>query len=210
MDFNVEKSLAAVARSVSLLTRDGQLAAAVALSRSYETTIADLWDAVTNGERIPRWLSPISGELRLGGRYQLEGNAGGAITACEPPTHFALTWEFGGDISRVEVRISEDGMRRARLALTHVSRVSEHWDEYGPSAVGIGWELGMLALDWHIEQPDEPKPDEAAFVARDDVKAFIRDSSERWGQAAVEAGMERDAAQAAARRTAAFYTGETV
>ncbi len=210
MDFDVETNLAAVARSVSLLTRDEQPAAAVALSRSYETTIADLWDAVTNGERIPRWLSPISGELRLGGRYQLEGNAGGAITACEPPTHFALTWEFGGEISRVAVRISEDGRRRARLALTHVSRVSEHWDEYGPGAVGIGWELGMLALAWHIAQPDEPKPDEAEFVARDDVKAFIRSSGERWGQAAVEAGMERDAAQAAARRTAAFYTGETV
>ena len=31
--------------------------------------------------------SPISGDLRLGGRYQLQGNAGGEILVCEPPQH---------------------------------------------------------------------------------------------------------------------------
>ena len=30
-------------------------------------------------ERIPRWFLPVSGDLRLGGRYQLEGNAGGEV-----------------------------------------------------------------------------------------------------------------------------------
>lgn len=39
-----------------------------------------MWDACTDPERIPRWFLPISGDLRLNGRYQLEGNAGGAIT----------------------------------------------------------------------------------------------------------------------------------
>jgi hypothetical protein len=28
---------------------------------------------------------PISGELRVGGSFQLEGNAGGEILTCEPP-----------------------------------------------------------------------------------------------------------------------------
>ena len=57
----------------------------VVASRSYDTDIDDLWEAITNAERIPRWFLPITGELRLGGRYQLQGNAGGTITACEPP-----------------------------------------------------------------------------------------------------------------------------
>ena len=96
MDFDVEGQLGAVERSVSSLARDGHPARAVTLSRSYATTLADLWDAVTNGARIPRWFLPISGDLVLGGRYQLEGNAGGVITACEPRSDFALTWEFGG------------------------------------------------------------------------------------------------------------------
>ena len=44
-----------------------------------------MWDAVTSAERIPRWFLPISGDLRLGGRYQLEGNAGGEVLECAPP-----------------------------------------------------------------------------------------------------------------------------
>ena len=208
MDFDVESHLGAVERTVSLLERDGQAASAVTLARSYGTTVADLWDAVTNGERIPRWFLPVSGELELGGRYQLEGNAGGTITACEPLSHFALTWEFGGDVSWVEARVSDDGAGRARLTLTHTAHLSEHWDTFGPGAAGIGWEMSLLGLAIHLLHPTEPMPDEAAFATSPDGKAFITGSSEAWGQAAVAAGTDPDAARAAARRTTAFYTGE--
>ena len=123
MGLDVEGHLGAVERSVSSLELDGQPARAVTLSRSYATTVEDLWDAVTNGERIPRWFLPISGDLEPGGRYQLEGNAGGAITACERLSHFALTWEFGEDVSWVEVRFSDGGAGRA-TAYTHAHRAS--------------------------------------------------------------------------------------
>ena len=114
MDFDVESHLGSVERSVSSSERDGQPTRAVTLSRSYATTVEDLWDAMTNGERIPRWSMPISGDLELGGRYQLEGNAGGVITACERLSHFALTWVFGEDVGWVEVRFSGRGRRGAR------------------------------------------------------------------------------------------------
>ena len=104
MDFDVEAQLGAVDRSVSSLGRDGQPVRAVTLARRYSTTVEDLWDAVTNPERIPRWFLPIGGHLKPGGRYQLEGNAGGLITACERPSHLALTWEFGEDVSWVDAR----------------------------------------------------------------------------------------------------------
>ncbi len=208
MKFDVQANLSAVERSVSVLERDAQPARAVTISRGYETTVEDLWDAVTNGERIPRWAMPISGDLELGGRYQLEDNAGGVITACEPQSHFAVTWEFGGDISWVDVSVSDEGAGRARLTVTHTARLSEFWREYGPGAVGVGWELSLLGLMLHISQPNEPKPDEVAFVTSPDGKAITVGSSEAWGQAAVEAGEDPDAARAAARRTTAFYTGE--
>ena len=208
MDFDVEDQLSAVERSVSSTLREGQAARAVALSRSYATTVEDLWDAVTNGERLPRWFLPISGELVLGGRYQLDGNAGGVITACARPSHLALTWEFGGDVSWVEVRFAERGAG-ARLALTHTAHLSEHWDTYGPGAVGVGWELALMGLAIHLAQPAAPKPDEAAFAASPDGKALIAGSSEGWQRAAVAAGTDPAAARAAARRTTAFYTGES-
>ena len=146
MNFNAESHLAAVQRSLSFLERDGQSASAVTLSRTYATTVADLWDAVTSGERIPRWFAPVSGALELGGRYQVEGNAGGTVTGCEPLSSFAQTWEFGGDVSWVEVHLSADGTDGAVLTLTHTAILSEHWDTYGPGAVGVGWEMGFLGL----------------------------------------------------------------
>ncbi len=208
MDLDVEAQLNAVVRSVTPLEREGNPARAVTLSRTYATTIENLWDAVTTAERIPRWSLPVTGDLKLGGRYQLEGNAGGSITECQPLSRFALTWEFGGDTSWVEVDCSSDGDGSARLTLTHTSRLSEHWNQYGPGAVGVGWELALLGLSLHIAHPTQPMPDETEFATSTDGKALITGSSERWGQAAVAAGAEPGAAREAANRTTAFYTGE--
>ncbi len=208
MAFDVEQHLGAVQRSVSSLERDGRPARAVTLMRSYNTTVDDLWDALTNAERLPRWFLPITGELTLGGRYQLEGNAGGVITACERPSHLALGWEFGGDVSWVDVRLSGDGPDRARLALTHTAQLSKHWEEYGPGATGVGWELGLAGLALHLTRPSEPKLDEEAFGASSEGKAFVTGSSEGWGQASIEGGTDAEAALSAAKRTTAFYTGE--
>lgn len=208
MNFDVPGHLGAVERSVSSLERDGQPARAVILSRSFATTLEDLWDAVTNGERIPRWFLPISGELELGGRYQFEGNAGGVITACEPPSRVRVTWEFGEFANWVEVGCSNDESGRARLTVTHTALLSEHWDQYGPSATGVGWEMGLIGLALHLADPDAAKPDAIEFATSPDGRALMAGSSEAWGEAAIVAGADPDAARAAAQRTTAFYTGE--
>ncbi|MCY4110673.1 MAG: SRPBCC domain-containing protein [Chloroflexi bacterium] len=208
MAFDVDHQLGAMERSVALLDRDGLPASAVRLARSYETTRADLWDTVTNGERIPHWFAPVSGELRLGGRYQVAGNAGGEITACERHSHYALTWEFGGSVSWVDVRVADEGSGRARLALTHTAHLSDHWDTYGPGAAGVGWEMGFLGLALYLADPDWPKPDDLEFATSADGRAFITGSSEGWRRASVAAGTDSDAAAAAARQPPAFYTGE--
>ena len=71
-------------REVLTGSRDGVTTKIAVASRTYPTQQADLWDAVTNAERIPRWFLPITGELKLGGHYQLIGNAGGVVEVCEP------------------------------------------------------------------------------------------------------------------------------
>jgi uncharacterized protein YndB with AHSA1/START domain len=98
----------AITRTVRRGERDGRPTQTIVAERTYDTAIDDLWDAITSPERIPRWLLPISGELRLGGRYQLEGNAGGEITTCEPPRRLAVTWEYGGDVTWGAVGIGWD------------------------------------------------------------------------------------------------------
>lgn len=209
MELDVAAHLDAVERSVSSPERDGRPARAITLARSFSTPVEELWEATTRAERIARWFLPVSGELRAGGHYQLEGNAGGVITACEERSHFAGTWEFGGEVSWVDVRFSETGDGRARLAITHTAPDSENWDEYGPGATGVGWELGLMGLSTHLERPEEPRLDEGAFVTSPEGKALIAGSSERWAEAAIAAGTPHDAARAAAARTTAFYTGES-
>src|SRR5262249_53577559 len=84
-----------VAREVRAGSREGAPRKIVIARRTSPTGRADLWDALTNPERIPRWFLPVSGELKVGGRYQLEGNAGGVVERCDEPELFAVTWEFG-------------------------------------------------------------------------------------------------------------------
>ena len=39
-------------------------------TRTYETTIEDLWDACTNPERLARWYTTVTGDLQVGGTFQ--------------------------------------------------------------------------------------------------------------------------------------------
>ena len=57
-------------------TGSGTVTRTVVVRRAFPAPIEDVWDACTTAERINRWLMPVTGDLRLGGKYQLEGNAG--------------------------------------------------------------------------------------------------------------------------------------
>jgi uncharacterized protein YndB with AHSA1/START domain len=190
---------------------EGKPAKAVVGARVYQTDPADLWDALTNAERIPRWFAPISGELKLGGRYQIQGNAGGTIRRCEPPEALDLTWEFGGGVTWVTLRLAAEG-RATRLTLEHVMLAEdmkgEHWEKYGPGAVGIGWDLSFLGLGLHVASGAEKPPEtDPAWMATDEAKAFMRASGAAWGEAHVASGEDPGVARAMAERTIAFYTG---
>jgi uncharacterized protein YndB with AHSA1/START domain len=104
MQIVVDRFIDAVSREVIDREFQGQPARAVVIRRSYPTNVEDLWDALTNAERLPRWFLPLSGDLRLGGRYQFGGNAGGEITACDPPRSFSVTWEFGDNPTWLTIR----------------------------------------------------------------------------------------------------------
>jgi uncharacterized protein YndB with AHSA1/START domain len=208
---DVDQHINAVQRTVSSRTFEAGEARAVTLSQRYAADIADVWDACTNPERIPRWFLPVSGDLRLHGRYQLEGNAGGTIERCDPPNGFFATWEYGGDVSWIEVRLSAEPDGGTRLELEHIAHVDDnaHWAEFGPGAVGIGWDLGLIGLALHLVSGAAVDPAEvAAWSASGEGKRFMHLSSDRWGEADVASGTDSTAARERAARTAAAYTGE--
>jgi len=194
-----------VAREVRTGSRDGAPTRIVVAARTYATDRDDLWDAVTNAERIPRWFLPVTGELAVGGRYQLEGNAGGEITTCDPPRRLAVTWEYGGDVSWVDVELSAVPTG-TRLELEHTAHPSPEWDTagFGPGVVGIGWDLALLGLARHVTSSAALDP---AWQASDEAKAFMRASGSAWCEADIARGTPADAARAAADRTTQAYTG---
>lgn len=205
---DVIREIGAVIREVQSREQDGEPVRVVVATRTYGATVEDLWDALTNAERIPRWFLPIAGELRPGGHYQFQGNAGGRITRCEPPRLVAVTWEFGGGISWVAVKLSPDP-GGARLELEHIVPVDDHWERFGPGAVGVGWEMALMSLGRHLATGASADPaSAAAWSASEAGKAFMRASGEDWGRAAIADGADPHWARAAAARTTAFYLGE--
>jgi uncharacterized protein YndB with AHSA1/START domain len=208
MNDDVVRQIGAVGRTLRRgEVRNGVRVHAVTVARTYPTDVEDLWDAVTNEERLPRSFLPVSGDLREGGRYQLEGNAGGEILVCERPHRLAVTWEYAGEVSWVEVRLTAVTEAETRLELEHLVPDDDHWRTYGPGATGAGWEMALLGLSWHYSADPVDPAAAMAWMESPAGHEFIRRSSGAWGRVAVESGTPEPEAMAADARTVAFYTG---
>jgi uncharacterized protein YndB with AHSA1/START domain len=179
----------------------------VVVRRAFPAPIEDVWDACTTADRIGRWFMPVTGDLRLGGTYQLEGNAGGEILTCEPPRLLRVTWGMGeGPASEVEVRLTPGDGAETVLELAHTAVVDPaFWAKYGPGAVGVGWDLALLGLFLYLSTGRDRPEDPAAWAANPDAREFITRSSVAWGVASSQAGTPETAAAAAVAETTAFY-----
>jgi uncharacterized protein YndB with AHSA1/START domain len=193
-------------------TRVGE-ARTVALRRTYDAPIDDVWDAISNPERLSRWFLPVSGDLRLGGSYQLEGNAGGEILRCEPPRLLTVSWIFGDPaeegFSEVEVRLSEAVGGGTVFELEHVATVdAERWTEFGPGAVGVGWDLTLLGLGLHLDGAEIKESEREAWGMSAEARDFMTQSSQAWASAHEVAGATSAEAAAARDNTTRFYVPE--
>ncbi|AMO61157.1 Activator of Hsp90 ATPase homolog 1-like protein [Mycolicibacterium phlei] len=209
-EIDVQHQINAVRRTVGTRTIEAGEAHVVTISQVYDTDHADLWDAVTTIERIPRWLMPITGELRVGGSYQLQGNAGGTVLTCDPPRNFTATWEYGGSVSWIDVTVAAEGDERARLEIEHIAVVGDDMAlQFGPGAVGIGWDSMVLGLALHLATGEAIDPGFGEqWVTTEEGRRFLALSNERWYEANVAAGADPAEARAAADRCLAAYYGE--
>ena len=217
MDVNAQ--LEAVTRGIETREVDGVLSYVQTLAQTYPSSIDDVWEAVTTAERIPRWFLPVSGDLRLGGTFQFEGNAGGEIRACDPPSGgsagYTVTWGNGmGEPAIVHVRLTAVDATSTRFELENVAAADAipegFWDQFGPSATGMGWDSGLLGLASYFDggQDGISPEDAAAWVATDEGRSFMRGSADRWAAQHIADGADPAIAEAAATATYALYTGE--
>src|ERR1700741_247404 len=154
---------------------EGEVVGAL-LRRTYAAAPADVWEAVTDPDRVRRWFLPLTGDLRVGGTFQLEGNAGGEILHCERPKLLEVT--FGGPTSKLELRLTAKGDDTV-LELDHTVPMAMAGSGAGALYVGPGWDGALLALGMYLrgEAIEDPvaaaSSPEAQEVSRGAVQAWL-------------------------------------
>ena len=148
----------------------------VLLRREYAAAIGDVWDAITDPERVKRWFMPVSGDFREGGDFQLEGNAGGRILRCDPPRLLRTT--FGDESSLVELRLAADADDATILELEHTVPMAMAGSSAGALYVGPGWDGAVMGLGLYLTGDFTGDPVEAANSP--EVIAFNGQSIEKW------------------------------
>src|SRR5215831_17832149 len=78
----------------SLRSADGT--GVVRIEERYDTTIDDLWSALTDPGRLARWYGQVEGDLRPGGAFRVylqadDVESAGRVDACEPPRRLLVT-----------------------------------------------------------------------------------------------------------------------
>lgn len=181
---DLTSELAAVHRQVARENADGDELVRVTMRRRYSTDVADLWAALTEPDRIARWFMPVSGDLREGGSFQLEGNANGDILICQPPSLLRTT--FGGAESILTVTLTPGGDGETELQLDHAVPLAMAQSVAGALFVGPGWDGAFLGLGLYVAGEAVGDPREAANSQ--EVVEFNVASIERWTTVADQAG----------------------
>jgi uncharacterized protein YndB with AHSA1/START domain len=176
---DIASQIAAIHRKVGRQpVADGE-GIGIQLRRTYDAPIDDVWSALTEPDRVKRWFFPLSGDLRAGGTFQLEGNAGGEILRCEPPRLLAVT--FGSETSVVEIRLASDGHDTTVLEFEHTVPIEMAGSGAGALYVGPGWDGGLLALDLYLR--GEMSEDPVAAANSPEAQEFSRQSITAWAAA---------------------------
>lgn len=181
----------------------------VVLERTFDTDAADLWDACTSRERLSRWFEPVHGDLALGGRYTLaRSGTEGAILECEPDRRLAITWEYQGDVSRVDVDLVPANKKRTILRVSHHVLPNDHWETYGPAAAGVGWEESLRALSLYLAGDARCAPNEMQeFASTPDGQDLTRRGALAWSWIDQQAGTPASNAETRALKTVESYLG---
>jgi uncharacterized protein YndB with AHSA1/START domain len=173
---DITQQIDAIHREVHTRTVTTGEVVGVALRRTYDAPVEDVWDAVTDPERIKRWFLPVSGDLREGGDFELEGNAGGRILRCERPRLLQVT--FGGETSLVELRLTPDGDEATTLELEHTVPLEMAGSGAGALYVGPGWDGAFLGLGLYLGGTAPADP--VAAASSPEALEFSRQSVHAW------------------------------
>jgi uncharacterized protein YndB with AHSA1/START domain len=131
----------------SLRAVDGK--AVVRMEDRFDTDADDLWSAVTDPQRLARWIADVEGDLRLGGEFRARFTSSwegpGRVDVCEPPRRLLLTMSPGQDDQTViEAELIPDG-EQTRLIVEERGLPLD-----AAAAHGAGWQAHIEDLATHL------------------------------------------------------------
>jgi uncharacterized protein YndB with AHSA1/START domain len=133
----------------SLRAADG--VGVVRIEDRYDTTIDDLWSALTDPARLARWHGKVEGDLRPGGAFRVyleadDVESTGRVEACEPPRRLLVTtretdasYQKGQGVppfdAAIEATLAADGDQT--ILVLEVKGIPLHV----LAAYGAGWQI---------------------------------------------------------------------
>lgn len=126
----------------------------IAVEGLYDTDIHDLWSAITEPERVARWLANVDGTPALGDTFHATFTSTWdgllRVDVCDAPNHLVLTSGVGEpDECVIEAWLSTEG-DKSRLAIEERGFTL---DEY--AAHGAGWQAHIEDLDAYLADRDK-------------------------------------------------------
>jgi uncharacterized protein YndB with AHSA1/START domain len=121
----------------------------VRMEGRYDTDMDDLWSALTDAERLARWIAEVEGDLRVGGTFRATFTSGwegpGRVDTCERPQHLLVTMTPGGDDETViEAILVADGDGTMLVIEERGLPLEE------AAAHGAGWQAHAEDLAAHV------------------------------------------------------------
>jgi uncharacterized protein YndB with AHSA1/START domain len=117
----VNESLRTSCTLVGTLVALDERRGTVRMEDVFDTDIDDLWAALTEPERLLRWIGTVTGDLRPGGtihaRFTSTWEGPGRIEICEAPRRLLLTMEPGSPDETVTEAVLTSSGDQTRLVI---------------------------------------------------------------------------------------------
>ncbi|MCR2809101.1 MULTISPECIES: SRPBCC domain-containing protein [unclassified Microbacterium] len=140
----------------------------------YATGIDDLWSAITEPDRLARWIAQVSGDLRVGGEFDATFTSGwvgtGRIEVCAAPTLLRVRTQQPGEQATVMEAQLGPAAGGTRLVIEERGLPLAEYAGHG-----AGWQAhvedlhahiaGTASMDW-MQRWRELSPAYVALVSR--------------------------------------------
>jgi uncharacterized protein YndB with AHSA1/START domain len=122
----------------------------VRMEGRYDTDVDDMWSALTDPERLARWIGDVSGDLHVGGefsaRFTSTWEGVGRVDVCERPHRLSVTMSPGtAEETVIEAQLHGDG----EATMLIIEERGLPLDSYADH--GAGWQAHVEDLDTYLD-----------------------------------------------------------